>query len=144
MENMQFNGGVQPMMQTEAPNKKGKAGLIIALVAIVAIIAVVVVLCVTLLGGGYKKVLKENVKLINEHEESDEPFAKLSDVDGIVYELYDKMNSIMEMEDTDSAYEKSIEILEDEFGDDYKVTYKIVEKEKVDKDDLEDYEDGFN
>ena len=34
-------------------------------------------------------------------------------------------------------------MLEDEYGDDIKVSYKIKDKEKIDKDDLEDLEDDI-
>lgn len=120
---------------------KNKNKAIAVLIAAVAVILVIIIVLVNLLsGGGYKKPIDNMMKAMEtgkgkylyktmpefliEYEYEDE---KKSDI-------YDELDEIME---------SITDALEGEYGDDIKISYKIKDKEKIEKDDLEDLEDSI-
>lgn len=116
-----------------------KKNVIILAGAVVAVI-VVISLLVSLLSGGYKKAIdnffdfsiKGDVDMIEEIAPEDfwEELEEEYDV-----KMKDLKDSIEE------EFEERLETLEDEYGKNIKVKYKVIEKEKMDEDDLDDLKD---
>ena len=106
----------------------------------VVAVAAVVGISSLLSGGGYKKAIKESIKLINEKTEGDLPYQEYTQIkemreyNALSMEIFDK---------DDEQWENYIEQLEDEFGDDYKIKYEISKAEKLDEDDLDDLADDL-
>lgn len=48
-----------------------------------------------------------------------------------------------DLEDAKDNFAERIENMQDEYGKNYKITYKVTDKEKIDKDDLKDYRDSL-
>lgn len=115
--------------------KKDKKKLIIPIVAGVAVIALLIVLFSALFGGGYKTALNNYYKkyLIGK--------ATQSTIKNMYPDEYWDENDI-DPEDIWESYEEysddMVDSLEDEYGKNLRVTYKITDKDKMDKDDLKD------
>jgi hypothetical protein len=118
-------------------NKKNTKPVIIAV--IVVIVLVIIALCTS--GGGYKAPIDDCVKSLNNCDgelllESMLTKSMIKDLDD------DEIDSI------DSMLEYAVEFLEEEYGDDIKVSVKIKSKEKLTDDELdeisESYEDYFD
>ncbi len=117
-------------------NKKNIAILAGAVVAVV----VVIILISSLFGNGYKKAIDNFLD-----------FSVKGDVDVLEKlapedfweELEDEYDvKIKDIEDTlEDVLEAQIEKLEDDYGKNVKVKYKVIEKEKMDEDDLDDIKD---
>lgn len=134
MENMEFNNQAQ---NTKPNNNKTVMIIGIAAAAVVALI-VLIALISTVFGGGYKKVIKNSMSLVNKKNESSLAYSEFSELK----EQYEFSQLSAEIfDEDDDQYEEYIEALEEEFGDDYKITYKFHKAEKMDKDDLEDLND---
>lgn len=102
-----------------------------ALIGGIAVAAVlVIILLIALLGGGYKKPLNNYFKGIEKAN---------SDTYLKAYPEFTRED----MEDTyDNDYlDKRLENFEEEYGSKIKISYKVLDKEKLDKDDLEDIQD---
>lgn len=134
MENMEFNNQAQ---NTKPNNNKTVMLIGIAAAAVVALI-VLIALISTVFGGGYKKVIKNSISLVNKKNESSLAYLEF----GELKEQYEYSELYAEITDADKdQYEEAIEALEDEFGSNYKIKYKFHKAEKMDKDDLEDLND---
>ena len=57
-----------------------------------------------------------------------------------VMELY-KKSSEYDADDMKDSYKEQVEYLNETYGDNYKFSYKIEDKDKLDKDELEEFED---
>lgn len=118
------------------PSGSNPAGKIIAIIIAIAVIAAAVfgvvklVGCVT--GGGVEAPVKNFVKFINN-----------GDTDALLKAFPESYTKDMEdyLKDVDAMM---LRMMEQEYGDDYKVSYKITDKKKIDKDDLKDIEDEEN
>lgn len=117
-----------------APNPKSKSTMIgVISVAVIAIL--VIVLLVNIFGGGgYKKAISTMV-------------------DGMEKADWDKYSSVLLKEerktmeswtDGDDIMDMMMESFEDDYGKNIKISYKIKDKEKLDKDDIEDLEDEYD
>ena len=119
-------------------NKKNIAILAGAVVAVV----LVIILISSLFGGGYKKAIDNFLD-----------FSVKGDVDVLEKlapedfweELEDEYDvKVKDIEDTiEDMLEAQIEKLEDDYGKNVKVKYKVIEKEKMDEDDLDDIKDDL-
>jgi len=120
--------------------KKDKKKLIIPAVAAVVVIALIIVL-ISSLGGGYKSALDNYYKkfLIGKATEKT--------IKNMYPEEYWEENDI-DPEDSWESYEEysedMVESLEDEYGENLRVSYKITDKDKMDKDDLKDLADELH
>ena len=120
--------------------KKDKKKLIVPVVAIVAVLAIIIGLIASL-GGGYKTALNNYYKkyLIGKATQS------------TIKNMYPK--EYWEEMDTDpeeawESYEEysedMVEALEEEYGKNLRVTYKITDKDKLDKDDLKELREDLH
>ena len=144
----------QPVFNADAFNQPVKGSSIKAVIVLVAAVAAVLLLGVLLiasLGGGYKKPLDKICKTINKQEKDIDKLVSvfLPDFAGDAYaDLMKIMRDNDEVADAYDEMEDSIDeiyaSLEDEFGDDVKISYEIKKKEKMDKDDLEDIEETIH
>lgn len=109
------------------------------------LMVLVLALSLTACGGsGYKGVVKDMMKALEKadaeamlklyHEECIDTM-----IDGEWIEDEDDLVDMME-ESFDMIHEQ----WEDEYGDDIKISYKIKDAEKMDKDDLEDLQDEYD
>ncbi len=101
------------------------------------------VLCLTACGGsGYKSVVGNYVEAMNDCDAEKILEAMPKEyIDYLEDQGMDKDDLIDELE---YYLELMIEELEDEYGDDIKISYKITEDKKMDKDDLEDLQDEYD
>lgn len=103
-------------------NKNDNTKNIVVIAVVAAVVIALIVLLSSVLGGGYKKPVKNFFKGMEkaDAEMYMSAFPEFMDYD------YDKDD----MEDM-------LDMLEDEYGKNIKISYKIEEKEKIDKEDLE-------
>lgn len=138
MDNLQFdNEGQNSAIK---PDKKQLTKYaVIGGMAVVALIVIIVIFN-ALFGSSYKTPIKKSMALINKHAENNLDYSKYSNLKSM-YE-YQKLNEEI-MDGDDDEYEEYIDELADEFGDNFKVKYKIAKAKKLDKDDLEDLADDI-
>ena len=109
------------------------AGLVIVLLVILGIVSAIA-------GGGYKKPVKNFEKALNKCD--GELIAEAMLTDDMIDELDDDIDEL------DDMLEMLVEFAEDEYGKNVKFSIDINDKEKLDKDELEDiadeYEDQFD
>ncbi len=130
---------------TAAPEKKNaRNNLIIAGGAVVVLILLVIIISSLAGGSGYKAPLDDFVKgfnkcdskkLLNSMYTSDMLDDMTDEEDVKLKELYDEM---------DEELEDAFDELEDEYGKKLKMDIKVEDKKKLDKDDLEEYEDNYD
>ncbi len=119
-------------------SKKSKA-IVIAVAAVVVVI--VLLLLKALLGGGYKSPIDNVLKGM---ETGKGKYIYKAVPEFILEEEYDDMKKSEIIDELDDYVGDYLDNLEDRYGDDIKISYKIKSKEKIDKDDLEDLEDDLN
>ena len=111
---------------------------IIAGGALVALIAAIVAF--TLLSNTYKTPINLMEDLENTKKASSYLDNRTEQLNGFCEDEYDDIMSIMkksdEYEDSLEYYEDRIEDLKDTYGDNYKITYKIVDKEELEREEL--------
>lgn len=114
----------------------------IACVAVLAIILIIVV--VSLISGGYKGALKDYFGAIEDKDGEAYAEALMSDdmIDYILDESGDDEDDFYDgyKDSAKSAYNS----LKEEFGSGISISFDVTDKEKIDKDDLEDIEDALN
>lgn len=135
------------MAQEPKKKKKNlKAWLIAGIGALVAIAAVVLVL-VFFVFNTYKTPIKLMEKANNAKKASAMYDRYIKMLNGFCEdEFQEYMEIIKKSESSDDImgdFAETIEDNEEEFGDNYKIKYKIVEKEKIDKEDLKELQDGI-
>lgn len=120
---------VQP---TAAPAQNNNSKMIgIALVGVVVLV-LIFVLFGSLFGGGYKKPIAKMCKGLEKED----------------WKIYseclpkDQKKAIGNKRGKD-IIKKAVEFMEDEYGKNIKISYKVTDKEKLDKDDIDDLEDNF-
>ena len=91
-------------------------------------------------GGGYKKPVDNMVKAMETGK--GKYLYKAMPEFLIEYQYEDEKKSDI-YDDLDESMELITGMLEEEYGDDIKISYKIKDKDKIDKDDLEDLEDSI-
>lgn len=112
-----------------APNKNKIIPIVVAVFAALVFLSIVV----SVLGGGYKKPLDNFCKGFN--KEDAKYFLKTYP------ETY--IEEYVDEDDLEESLEDVLEELEDKYGKNIKLKYKILDKEKVDKDDLEEMEEYY-
>lgn len=121
----------------------------IVLAAIIAIVAVFVV--IGQLSNNYKTPIKVMQKYDNKKTYYDESETMIAMLNGFCEKEIKAYVKLMkssedykdELADAKEDFKDTIADLKDEYGNNYKYTYKIVEKEKIDKDDLKDLRDNL-
>ena len=103
-------------------------------IAGVAAIVVVLILALTFLKGGPETPVKKFVKAMNSQKSE----LLLDAVPKQLAKYYKDEDEIMDS--LDELVEDTMDSMEDEYGKG-KFSYKILDKDKLDKDDLEDFED---
>ncbi len=132
---------------------KGKSKIIIIAAAAVVVIAVLAVLLTTVFAGGYKKQIKKMVSLMNSREKDYNEYVKLSapsfDVKAQdeIKELAKKYGDKDEYEDTmgylDEIMEDVYDGFEDDYGKNWKVSYKITDVDEISNKDLKAYKESL-
>lgn len=120
---------------------------IIAAAAIAAIVALVLILGATT--NTYKTPLDLTVKIFNAKKVDKMLDLAANSLNGVCEKEVKEAIKILKKtdaykdnkDDIQDQLDEALEMIEEEYGSNYKVTYKITEKEKIDKDDCEDYED---
>ena len=134
------NEAVAPQAEKPASFLADKKNLPIIGAAVVAIIVIIAIIA-GVAGGGYKKPIKNMAKAYEEQE-----------VD-LMYEAYSPMmidaldemsGGFFDIEDfIEEEFDADCENLEEECGDDYKVKVEFKDKEKLSKDEIEDWCDDM-
>lgn len=104
-------------------SKNAKLGIIIA--AGVVVVGLLVWLIIALLGGGYEKPVKNYVKALEKQD----------------YDLYCEaltpsgsgLAGLTASKPSTSSFQSRIKNMISKYGEDYKISYKVVEKERMDK-----------
>ncbi|MFT3950514.1 MAG: zinc ribbon domain-containing protein [Oscillospiraceae bacterium] len=105
-------------------------------VGICAVVAgvLVIILLLSILGGAYKKPIRNMVKGMDQ-QDFDKYLSAFAD---------DEQDSIKDSVDDEDDYMKDqMDIYEDIVGNDVDISYDILDKTKLDKDQLDDYEDSY-
>lgn len=139
-----------PTQNTAAPAKKNMLPIIIGCAAGAVVVLILVIALVVSLGGAYKKPIKTMVGLMNSRSTDMMKYYEVMD-NPVEYKYLQDYNALLKGSDYDDVLDDASETLEDmydEFEDDYgknwKVSYKITKAKKLKKHDLEDYEDSIN
>lgn len=120
--------------------KKSNSGMAVLVAAAAVVIVVLIVIFNLLFGGGYKQPVDDMMKAIETgkgkymYRAMPEFLMDYQYEDEKKSEIYDEL---------DDAMEYVTDMLEDQYGDDVKISYKVKDKKKIDKDDLEDLEESI-
>lgn len=121
-------------VQPEPTGNKGT--LVVLAIVIIAIIAGLVWGGISLFGGN--KFMKPMNNIIKALEKEDAEYYILAVPEDVVEETKKRDENFDE--ELEDGFKVINEMLEDEYGKNFKVKAKLVEKEKLDKDDIEDLE----
>lgn len=130
----------------EKIRQKGKY---IGIGAAAAAVAAVIVLALHLAGNTYKTPIRVMEKNANTKEFSFRYHLRLDHLNGLMAEESKEIIAILKesdefsdlIEDLEDVFIDSIEDMKDEYGSDYKYTYKILEKEELDRKELRAFRD---
>ena len=121
----------------KAVPKKVWIGIGAGVAAILALI-----LCLSIFTNTYKTPIRLLEATLNNKKASAQMNKEAAQYNGLCEKEYKKIAKIMKKSDSyDDAlesYEESIEYKKENYGDNFKITYKITDKEKLDKDELKD------
>ncbi len=122
-----------------------------AWIAMAAVLAVLIVgfFAYSIFSNTYKTPISLYMNYINDRTHKDPNKDELKLNNGLCYDELNAIYKIMkksddyedELEYAQESWEDLVASLEEQFGDNYKFSYKIEEKEKLDKDDCKDYQD---
>ena len=104
---------------------------------VIIVVFIFIVVAMFFSGMGYKKPVKKSIGLINKRVEDSLTYRKYSTLDA-QYDFSELYANIMD--DKDDTYARYIESLEEKYGDDFKVSYKIAEADKLDEKSLKELE----
>lgn len=130
---MQGGSGAAVPPTPAASNPVAKRNAIIGIVAAAVVLILFITIISSILGNSYKKPV-------------DSFFNGIEDADGKTFaEAFPDVmaDELDDYADLDDILEYLQEDLEDEYGRNVKISFKVVEKEALDKDDIEDIEDEF-
>lgn len=129
-------------------------GLYAAIAGIAVVAVVVIVLLVSLFGGGYKKAATATIDLYNKRNTSDEKLYKA--MYGKTYGEFKLETSMLEMklwdedfdeddykDDAVDQMEELYDNIEDEYGKNWKIKYKISSTKKLSNSALKDYKEEW-
>ncbi len=131
--------------QTNAPDgaavsagetKKSSMAPLIAAAAVVVVILLLILKA--LFGGSYKEPIDNMCKAM---ETGKGKYLYKCMPEFLFEEQFEDMKKSEIIDELDEEAEDALDSMEDKYGDDVKVSYKIKDKEKIDKDDLEDLEE---
>lgn len=109
---------------------------------VAAILALIIVL--SIVTNTYKTPIKLMQAEANNKKASAMMNKQVAQLNGFCEKEYKAISKIMKKsenyDDQLEAFEEEIEANKERYGDDYKFKYKVVEKEKIDKDDLKDFQ----
>lgn len=118
--------------------------------AVVAVI-VIVALLVTLLGSTYKSPIKDTVKTLSAKKFTD-PYSQAADhLNGFAASEFKAIAKIMKtsekyadiLDDEKDDFEDSLDDMQDDYGKNFKISYKILDKDKLEKEELKETEDAI-
>ena len=152
-----YCGAFQEFGAMSAPEKKPFPAkkLAIALAALVVVLAVVFAAVKLIGGAGWKKPLDRLCDIANDQKVSESVIKDAArcvagsvgkkDVDAFIDEAagvkFDSDRTILEM--LQNEVDSALDYAEDEYGKNLKFSYEIEDKEKLDEDDLEEYQDVY-
>lgn len=114
------------------PEKKNNTKLYAIIGGIAALVIILIVIIAIACSGGYKKPIDNFFKGM-----------QTGNAKTVLKAFPDVMKDDLEDTIDDDAMDTVKESLEDEFGKNVKITYKILDKEKIDKDDLKELQDNL-
>ncbi len=120
----------------ETPNnteKKDNTKLYAIIGGIAGVVVLLIIILAMVFGSSYKKPIDNYVKAYQKTNVN----AYLKTMPKFVSKEYDSDDK----DDLKETLENKLEDLEDAYGKNVKISYKIIHKEKIDKDDLEDFQD---
>lgn len=107
---------------------------------VAALVALIVVL--SIVTNTYKTPIKLMEAVQNNKKASAQVNKEIAQYNGLCEKEFKQISNIMKKTDAYEeeleSYEESIEYKKETYGDDYKIKYKIEDKEKLDKDELKD------
>lgn len=117
---------------------------IVGIAAVGVLALIILIILISTLGAGYKKPIGNFLKAIEEKD----PKAYVKTIPDFEYDYYKKKLKDSDKYDKpedlfEEQLEKSLEELEDDYGKKIKLSYKVVDKEKLDDDDLKDIKKIF-
>ncbi len=115
-------------------SKPNKLTIAILGILLALIIILVIILCAIFGGGSYKTPIDNLVKVYNKGDGD-----ALEDLMPPYYDDMSEALSGLADVDFDEKAEEIRDEFEDEFGEDAKMSYEIIDKEKLDDDELDDY-----
>lgn len=121
-------------------NKNSNKAVAVLIAAVAVVLVILIVLFNLLFGGGYKQPVDNMMKAI---ETGKGKYLYKTMPEFLIEYRYEDEKKSEIYDDLDDSLEFIIDMLESEYGDDIKISYKIKDKEKIDKDDLEDLEDSI-
>ncbi len=139
-----------PEAAVKAPGfLKGSMGKIIALGVAVLLVVGLIFGAVALFGSNEKTPLNDKINELNLKKYKDPYDIALSHLNGFTEGEFKAIAKILKSsddyqdaeEDRKEAFEDVVQDKKDEYGDNFKYSYKIDDKDKLDKDDLKDFED---
>ena len=147
-ENVTAQSEVVGNVQGEINNDDNKKNnFIVKIAAAVVAVVVVILLISSLFGSSYKDPVKKLVKLCNKKEESSIEYNYINQPKFLA-DYTKTYEEILAKSDYDDDYKNTYEYVfddwEDTYGEDFKVKLvKIKDVEKMDKDDIKDYQDSM-
>lgn len=147
-ENVTAQSEVVGNVQGEINNDDNKKNnVIVKIAAAVAAVVVVILLISSLFGSSYKDPVKRLVKLCNKKEESSIEYNYINQPKFLA-DYTKTYEEILAKSDYDDDYKNTYEYVfddwEDTYGEDFKVKLvKIKDVEKMDKDDIKDYQESM-
>lgn len=147
-ENVTAQSEVVGNVQGEINNDDNqKNNVIVKIAAAVAAVVVVILLISSLFGSSYKDPVKKLVKLCNKKEESSIEYNYINQPKFLA-DYTKTYEEILAKSDYDDDYKNTYEYVfddwEDTYGEDFKVKLvKIKDVEKMDKDDIKDYQESM-
>lgn len=115
-------------------SKPNKLTIAVLGVLLVLVIVLIIIICAIFGGGSYKTPLNNIVKVYNKGDGD-----ALEDLMPPYYDdISEALGDLMDVDFDEEAQDIRDEF-EDEFGEDAKISYEIIDKEKLDDDELDDY-----
>ena len=122
--------------------KKDKKKLLIPIIAVAATLTLIIAL-IAFGGGGYKKALNPYEKILN-GKASEKTVEKMMPKDYWEY-MDDEYDTTPEdlYDMIDENYDDMLDEMEEEYGENVKVSFKVVEKDKLSEKKLDDLKDTY-